>query len=205
MGRRRHTRITGPAALSPAALISAAGAVGLLLAGCGGEGSAPREASAGEENFKVHHLVSLTALHGDLHVSPEAGVFIEFGRAEAVIACEADAMICQEWPFVFAWPERGAPPADGWRAGDYDFRIAAQGPRNFCGRTRDAYLVEGANAAGWATRVWYHPDFGVFAVMSGQAEDGELVTVERAYITCDRGLYARQGGRMGGLPGWPWF
>ncbi|KAA5803661.1 hypothetical protein F1654_07620 [Alkalicaulis satelles] len=169
---------------------AALGVVCLALAACS-EGNAPRQAEAGEDRYAVYHLTSLTALHGDLHVSPGAGVFIEFGRAEAVIACEADAMMCQEWPFVFAWPERGAPPSGGWSAGGYEFRIAGQGPRSFCGRTREAYLVEGANEAGWATRVWYHPDFGVYAVMSGQAEDGELVTVERAYTTCDRGLYAR--------------
>lgn len=69
--------------------------------------------------------------------------------------------------------------------------MLAEAERNFCGRTRTAYLVEGVNETGWSTRVWYHPGFGVYAVMSGQARDGELVSVERAFVTCERGLYRR--------------
>lgn len=172
--------------------------VAAALSACS-EGAAPRTVTVGEETYPVHHLVSLTDPWTDLYIAPEQNVFIEFGRAEPVIACEAAGYHCQEWPFVFAFPLRGDAPESGWSAGDYQFRIVEQVERRFCGRARQAYLIEGANPAGWATRVWYHPDFGVYAVMSGQSEDGELVTVERAYTTCDRGLYARQGG---GLPGW---
>ncbi len=182
---------------------TAHGALALImaaaLAACSREGAAPRTVTVGETAYPVHHLVSLTDPWTDLYIAPDQGVFIEFGRAEPVIACEAAGKHCQEWPFVFSFPLRGRAPEAGWRAGGYEFRIVEQVERRFCGRARQAYLIEGANEAGWATRVWYHPDFGVYAVMSGQASDGELVTVERAYTTCDRGLYAREGG---GLASW---
>ncbi|WBQ10084.1 hypothetical protein L2D01_14510 [Hyphomonadaceae bacterium ML37] len=175
----------------------------LALSACS-EGAPPRTVTVGEDSYPVHHLVSLTDPWTDLYIAPDHNVFIEFGRAEPVIACEAAGYHCQEWPFVFAFPLRGDAPEDGWSVGDYQFRIVEQVERRFCGRAREAYLIEGANPAGWATRVWYHPDFGVYAVMSGQSEDGEMVTVERAYTTCDRGLYARQGGGLDGLmDGWP--
>jgi hypothetical protein len=172
------------------------------LTACSGEGAAPRTVTVGEENYPVHHLVSLTDPWTDLYIAPDRSVFIEFGRAEPVIACESSGMHCQEWPFVFSFPLRGEAPEEAWSAAGYDFRIVEQVERRFCGRARQAYLIEGANEAGWATRVWYHPDFGVYAVMSGQAADGEMVTVERAYTTCDRGLYAREGGALGGLADW---
>lgn len=193
----RRTRSGAPCA---ALALAAAG----VLGACSGEGGPPRTVTIGQDVYPVHHLVSLTDPWTDLYIAPDHNVFIEFGRAEPVIACEAAGLHCQEWPFVFAFPSDGEAPGAGWSAGGYDFRIVEQVERRFCGRTREAYLIEGADAAGWATRVWYHPDFGIYAVMTGQAADGELVTVERAYTTCDRGLYARESrGPAGLIAGWP--
>jgi len=169
------------------------GAAALALAACS-EGQAPQRVLIGDEEVAVHRLVDLTDPYGDLYIAPQRGVFIDFGRTEAIIACERRGYICTEWPFVFSFPEDGEAPTGAWTAGDYEFEVIAQAQRNFCGRTRTAYLVEGSNDIGWSTRVWYRPDFGVYAVMSGQARDGELVTIERAFTTCDRGLFARSGG-----------
>lgn len=171
------------------------------LTACSGEGQAPQTALIGDDDVPVHRLTNLTDPYGDLYVSLERDVVLDFGRAEAVIACERRGYICLEWPFVFSFPESGEPPAGGWSAGGYEFKTIARAERDFCGRTRRAYLIEGSNSVGWATRVWYHPDFGVYAVMTGQAEDGDLVTVERAFTTCDRGLLAREGAGLGGLFG----
>ncbi len=173
----------------------------LGLAACSGEGHAPDTALIGEDEIPVHRLTSLTDPYADIYVSVEREIVLDFGRVEAVIECERRGYLCLEWPFVFAFPESGEPPANGWSAGGYEFRTVTRAERNFCGRTREAYLIEGSNGVGWATRVWYHPDFGVYAVMTGQAEDGDLVTVERAYTTCDRGLMAREGGSILGLGG----
>ena len=173
----------------------------LALTACAGEGETPQTARIGEDDVPVHRLINLTDPYGDLYVAMDRDVVLDFGRAEAVIACERRGYICLEWPFVFSFPESGEPPASGWSAGDYEFKILARAERDFCGRAWRAYLVEGSNSVGWATRVWYHPDFGVYAVMTGQAEDGDLITVERAYTTCDRGLLAREGGGLGGVLG----
>jgi hypothetical protein len=167
---------------------------GALLAACTGEGQAPQTAVIGEEDVPVHRLVDLTDPYGDLFIAQDRGIFIDFGRAEPIIRCERRGYICIEWPFVFSFPEDGDAPTGAWTAGAYEFQVIAEAERNFCGRARKAYLVEGSNAVGWATRVWYRPDFGVYAVMSGQARDGDLVTIERALTTCDRGLFARTGG-----------
>ncbi len=181
--------------------IAVLGLSALTLSACAGEGDAPQTALIGEEQVPVHRLVNLTDPYGDLYVSMDRDVVLDFGRAEAVIECERRGYICLEWPFVFSFPENGEPPASGWSAGGYEFKTLARAERDFCGRTRRAYLVEGSNAVGWATRVWYHPDFGVYAVMTGQAEGGDLITVERAYTTCDRGLLAREGGGLSGVFG----
>ena len=181
--------------------LSITAALALGLSACTGEGEAPQTAVVGTEEVPVHRLKSLTDPLSDLYVSIERDIVLDFGRVEAVIECERRGYICLEWPFVFAFPESGEPPATGWAAGGYDFRVVTRADRDFCGRTRNAYLIEGANGVGWATRVWYHPDFGVYAVMTGQAEDGDLVTIERAYTTCDRGLLARAGGGVLGLSG----
>jgi hypothetical protein len=181
-----------------------AGAVALAATACTGEGQAPRSILIEDEEVAVHHLVDLTDPYGDLFVAPERGVFIDFGRTEAIITCERRGYICTEWPFVFSFPEDGDAPAGGWTIGEYEFEVIAEAERDFCGRTRTAYLVEGANSVGWSTRVWYHPAFGVYAVMSGQAREGDMVTIERAFTTCDRGLFARSGGlfsRDGGAEG----
>ncbi|MEQ8433610.1 MAG: hypothetical protein RIA71_05160 [Oceanicaulis sp.] len=170
----------------------AAGAVFALTA-CAPEGRAPDRIEIGEERHPVYHLTSLSDPYGDLFVAPDQGVFIDFGRTEAIVSCERRGYTCVQWPFVFSFPDEGDPPAGGWQAAGYDFRVVAETERNFCGRTRTAYLVEGANETGWATRVWYNPDFGVYAVMSGQAFEGQLMNVERAYTTCQRGLFKRQG------------
>lgn len=174
------------------ALTGVAGAA--LLCACTPEGRAPEQIAIGEDRYPLYRLVSLSDPYGDLHVAPDQGVFIDFGRTESIVTCRQRGYTCLEWPFVFSFPEEGDPPANGWSAGGYDFRVVAEAERNFCGRTRRAYLVEGANGAGWATRVWYHPDFGVYAVMSGQASDGRMTEVERAYTICDRGLYKRERG-----------
>jgi hypothetical protein len=175
----------------------AAGAL-LALAACAPEGRAPERIEIGEDTHPVYRLTSLSEPYGDLFVAPDQGVFIDFGRTEAIVSCELRGYICIQWPFVFSFPDEGDPPSGGWRAAGYEFTVTAETDRNFCGRTRRAYLVEGANETGWATRVWYHPDFGVYAVMSGQAADGELVTVERAYTLCERGLFKRES-RLAGL------
>lgn len=167
---------------------------GMLMTACSGEGQAPQHALISDEEVAVHRLVDLTDPYGDLFIAPERGVFIDFGRAEPIITCERRGYICTEWPFVFSFPESGEAPTGAWTAGDYEFQVIAEAERNFCGRPRRAYLVEGSNDIGWSTRVWYRPDFGVYAVMSGQARDGELVTIERAFTTCDRGLFAQSGG-----------
>ncbi|MCR9129656.1 MAG: hypothetical protein NXI12_09050 [Alphaproteobacteria bacterium] len=170
------------------------GAACAALAACTGEGQAPQTTLIGEDEVAVHRLVDLTDPYGDLFIAPERGLFIDFGRAEPIITCERRGYICTEWPFVFSFPEDGEAPTGTWTAGAYEFEVIAEAERDFCGRTRTAYLVEGSNDVGWSTRVWYRPDFGVYAVMSGQARDGELVTIERAFTTCDRGLFARSGG-----------
>lgn len=177
------------------------GLCAIALSACTGEGNAPQTAVVGTEEVPVHRLKSLTDPLADLYVSIDREIVLDFGRVEAVIECERRGYICLEWPFVFAFPESGEPPATGWSAGGYDFRVVTRADRDFCGRLRNAYLIEGANGVGWATRVWYHPGFGVYAVMTGQAEDGDLVTIERAYTTCDRGLLARDGGGVLGLGG----
>lgn len=171
------------------------------LSACAGEGDAPQTALVGEDDVPVHRLTNLTDPYSDLYVAMDREMVLDFARAEAVIACERRGYICLEWPFVFSFPESGEPPAGGWSAGGYEFKTIARAERDFCGRARRAYLIEGSNSVGWATRVWYHPDFGVYAVMTGQAEDGDLVSVERAYITCDRGLLARERAGLGGLFG----
>jgi hypothetical protein len=187
----------GSTALSSMVRTLVLGVAAFSLSACMGEGEAPQKALVGTEEIPVHRLTSLTDPYSDLYVSMERQMVLDFGRVEAVIECERRGYICVEWPFVFAFPESGEPPANGWSAADYDFRVVTRAERDFCGRTRKAYLVEGYNGVGWATRVWYHPGFGVYAVMTGQAEDGDLVTIERAYTTCDRGLLARQGGGFG--------
>lgn len=166
----------------------------LGLAACGREGQAPQSILIDEEAVKIHHLVDLVDPYGDIFIAAEHGVFIDFGRTESIITCERAGYICIEWPFVFSFPEDGRAPSGSWSAGDYEFEVINEIERDFCGRMRTVYLVEGANPVGWSTRVWYHPRFGVYAVMSGQARDGRLVTIERAYTTCDRGLFARPGG-----------
>jgi hypothetical protein len=171
--------------------LAIAAAAAFAVSACAPEGRAPDQVLVGEERHPVFTLTSLTEPYGDLHIAPDQGVFVDFGRTESIVACERRGYTCVQWPFVFSFPDEGDPPASGWRAGGYDFRVVAEAERNFCGRSRRAYLVEGANETGWATRVWYHPGFGVYAVMSGQAEDGALVTVERAYTLCERGLYRR--------------
>lgn len=173
----------------------------LALGACSGEGRAPDTATVGQDEIPVHRLTSLTDPYADLYVSLDRDIVLDFGRVEAVVECERRGYLCLEWPFVFAFPESGEPPAGGWSAAGYEFRTVTRAERNFCGRTRRAYLIEGSNGVGWATRVWYHPGFGVYAVMTGQAEDGDLVTIERAYTTCDRGLLARDGGALGVLGG----
>lgn len=172
-------------------------AAAFALAACSGEGQAPQSVTIGEDPVKVHRLVDLTDPYGDLFIAAERGVFVDFGRTEPIVTCERRGYICTEWPFVFSFPEDGAAPTGSWTAGDYEFEVIAEAERNFCGRNTTAYLVEGANETGWSTRVWYRPGFGVYAVMSGQAREGELVTVERAFTTCDRGLFARSGGLFG--------
>ncbi|MGJ3230724.1 MAG: hypothetical protein ACFE0P_02890 [Oceanicaulis sp.] len=170
---------------------AAAAIAGFGLAACAPEGRSPDTVTIGEDRHPVFEMISLTDPYSDIHVAPAQGVFVDFGRTESIVTCERRGYTCLQWPFVFSFPDEGDPPAAGWRAGGYDFRVVTLAERNFCGRTRRAYLVEGQNEVGWATRVWYHPDFGVYAVMSGQAEGGELVSVERALTTCDRGLYKR--------------
>jgi len=191
--------VTGRFAFTPLIRGAVLGLAALSLSACGGEGRTPDTAAVGQDDIPVHRLTSLTDPYADLYVSLDREVVLDFGRVEAVIACERRGYICLEWPFVFAFPENGEPPASGWSAGGYEFRTVTRAERNFCGRTRRAYLIEGSNSVGWATRVWYHPDFGVYAVMTGQAEDGDLLTIERAYTTCDRGLLAREGGALGFL------
>mgnify|MGYP006268915941 CR=1 FL=1 len=174
-----------------------AAACGLAVAGCAREGQAPASITIDEDSVAVHQLIDITDPYGDVFIAPSRGLFIDFGRAEPIIECERRGYICTEWPFVFSFPEDGAPPSAPWTIGDYEFEVIAQAERDFCGRTREAYLVQGANETGWSTRVWYHPGFGVYAVMSGQAYDGVLTQIERAFITCDRGLFARRGGLLG--------
>ena len=193
---RRHG-ITRPA--DARAALAAAGA--FAATACSGEGQAPQTVMIEDQEVTVHRLVDLTDPYGDLFIVPERGVFIDFGRTEPIITCERRGYICTEWPFVFSFPEDGDAPAGSWTAGDYEFEVIAEAERDFCGRNQTAYLVEGSNAVGWSTRVWYRPRFGVYAVMSGQARDGELVTIERAFTTCDRGLFARPGGLFSGRGG----
>ena len=149
------------------------------------------EVTIGEDRHPVFTLTSLSDPYTDLHLAPDQGVFVDFGRTESIVTCERRGYTCLQWPFVFSFPDEGEPPAAGWSAAGYDFRLVAKAERNFCGRSREAYLIEGQNEVGWATRVWYHPSFGVYAVMSGQAREGELVSVERAFTTCERGLFKR--------------
>ena len=193
--------VTGRTAFSPLMRALVLGAAALGLSACSGEGDPPQTALVGTEQIPVHQLTSLTDPYADLYVSMDREIVLDFGRVEAVIECERRGYICLEWPFVFAFPESGEPPTAGWSAGGYEFRTVMQTERDFCGRTRNAYLIEGSNSVGWATRVWYHPAFGVYAVMTGQAEDGDLVTIERAYTTCDRGLLARDNAGVLALGG----
>lgn len=187
--------MTPAARLGPA--ITAAFSM-LVLAACSPEGRRPQTVTIGEDRHPVFTLTSLTYPYGDLHIAPDQGVFVDFARTESVVTCDRRGYTCLQWPFVFSFPDDGDPPAAGWRAAGYEFRVLAETERNFCGRARRAYLVEGVNETGWSTRVWYSPRFGVYAVMSGQARDGALVDVERAFITCERGLYERGWARAAG-------
>lgn len=165
-----------------------------MLVGCSREGDRPQTVLIQDEEIAVHRLVSLTDPYSDLFISPERGVFVDFGRTEPIISCERRGYVCTEWPFVFSFPVEGDAPTGSWTVGQYEFEVIGEVRRDFCGRSRDVYLVEGSNSVGWSTRVWYHPSFGVYAVMSGQAEDGVMTQIERAFTTCDRGLYARGRG-----------
>lgn len=143
-------------------------------------------------HITLHPLRDLSDPHYDLFISLEDGTYTEFGRPLRLIGCSDERYICLEWPFLFAFPKRGTPSSNGWDHAGYHFEIISETKRDFCGRTRQTYLIEGSNDEGWSSRVWYRPDFGVYAVMTGQAEEGRLVEVERSYATCTQGLLNRR-------------
>jgi hypothetical protein len=87
----------------------------LVTAACAPEGRAPEQVTIGETRHPVFTLTSLTDPYGDLHIAPDQGVFVDFGRTEAVVACERRGYTCLQWPFVFSFPEDGDPPATGRR------------------------------------------------------------------------------------------
>lgn len=177
-------------------LAALAGVIGAVTVACSAEGDRPQQAMINnEDSVAVHRLINLSDPYGDVFIAPERGIFIDFGRTESIIECNRADYFCTEWPFVFSFPHNGEAPVGSWTAGEYTFEVVAQAERDFCGRSRDVYLIQGSNSVGWATRVWYHPSFGVYAVMSGQAEEGRMVSVERAFTTCDRGLYSRSYAR----------
>lgn len=170
-----------------------------LLAACGNEGRAPRLAELGEDidgrilRSPVHHLQNFDDPYADWFIAPERGLYLELGRLSQIVTCEADGYICVAWPFAFSFPLEGVPSMAGWQAGGFTFSARHEVERDFCGRTRQVYLIEGADPSGAATRTWYHPDFGIYAIAIGQAEEGRMVRIERAYTTCERGLYSRGG------------
>ena len=143
------------------------------------------------EYITLHHLRTDDP-HYDLYISETENTYTEFGRVSALVRCKDDDYICLEWPFVFAFPKRGAPDEDGWSVDGYDFYILAHTEREFCGRRLKTYLIEGTNSEGWASRVWYRPNFGIYEVMTGQAEEGRLVQIERTYSTCTQGFMDQQ-------------
>lgn len=177
-----------------AAILAATG----LVSACGQEGRAPRMADLGEDRTgrsqttPVHHLKNLDDPYADWFIAEAQGVYLELGRLSQIVECEAQGYVCIAWPFAFSFPEQGPPSMAGWQAGGFTFTARYEVERDFCGRERRVYLIEGADPSGAATRTWYHPDFGIYAILIGQAEEGRMVHIERAYATCERGLYARR-------------
>lgn len=165
-------------------------ALALGLAACA-EGRAPETVRVEEERYTVWRLASLTEATSELHIAAEQGLVLDFGRAEAIAPCDTRGWVCIEHPFFFAMPTTGEVPERPWTVGEREFRVLAREQREFCGRRREVYLIEGSAGVGWASRVWYSPDFGVYAVTNGYAEGTAMDTVLQAWATCDRGLYDR--------------
>ena len=170
---------------------------GLAVSACGADGAVPRRADLGADpdgrpqSTPVYQLRNLDDPYADWFIAPERGLFVESGRLYDIVTCEAEGFDCIAWPFAFSFPSEGAPSMAGWQAGGYSFAARYETERDFCGRVREAWMIEGTDGSGLATRTWYHPDFGIYAILVGQAEDGRLVRIERAYSTCEAGLYAR--------------
>lgn len=169
-----------------------------LLAACSQEGRAPRLAELGEDRdgrallTPVHHLQNVDDPYADWFIAQERGLYLELGSLARIVPCQAEGYVCVAWPFAFSFPLDGPPSMAGWQAGGLSFSARHEVERDFCGRTRRVYLIEGTDPSGAATRTWYHPDFGIYAILIGQAEDGRMVRIERAYTTCERGLYQRR-------------
>ena len=175
-----------------AVLILAAASLGA----CGGDGRAPRMAEldpdmpSRETKTPVYQLQNLDDPYGDWFIAPERGLYFEFGAPGELVSCEAEGYACLAWPFAFSFPLDGAPSMAGWEAGGMTFVARYETERDFCGAPRDVWMIEADDGAGGSTRVWYDPDFGIYSVMIGQAEDGRMARIERAYATCERGLYS---------------
>lgn len=174
------------------------GASALLLAGCGGrEGTSPRSTSVEinsrtneRARVEMHHLQNLADPYADLYMSAFGQNYTQFGSTGEIEFCEADGYFCMASPFVFSYPETGRPSMAGWEIGEYSFVARHEVERNFCGRNREVFMIEATNASGDATRVWYHPEFGIYGVIDGEVdEDGELSEAEAIYMTCERGLF----------------
>lgn len=172
-------------------------AAGLAVSACGADAGAPSRADLGTDrdgrpqSTPVYQLRNLDDPYTDWFIAPERGLFVESGRLFDIVNCEAEGYACIAWPFAFSFPREGAPSMAGWEAGGYSFAARYETERDFCGRVREAWMIEGTDGSGLATRTWYHPDFGIYAILIGQAEAGRMVRIERAYSTCEEGLYAR--------------
>lgn len=175
----------------------------LMVSACGGqEGASPRTTDVQLSRFsgetsrvEVHHLKNLSDPYADLYVSAEQGIYTQFGSVGNIELCEADGYVCMTEPFLFSYPTSGRPSMAGWTAGAYNFVAVHEIERDFCGRQRDVFMIEGTDETGASTRVWYHPEFGIYAVIDGKVdEDGELTLAEAIYTTCERGLLRRDEG-----------
>ena len=177
------------------------GAAATLLSACGGsEGTPPRTTEVQLSRFseetarvEVHHLKNLSDPYADLYVSAEQGIFTQFGSVGNIEVCESDTYVCMTEPFLFSYPVTGRPSMAGWTIGPYQFVARHEVERDFCGRKREVFLIEGTDETGASTRVWYHPEFGIYAVIDGRVdEEGELTLAEAIYTTCERGLLRRE-------------
>lgn len=162
----------------------------LALGACTPEGRDPDTITINGESHRVYSLTSaFDPGIDDLVLAPDLAGYPHVVFNPPFAPCWRTGYICARSPFVFSFPEAGDPPVHGWSAAGHSFRVVGRVPRDFCGRERRVFLVEGADDSGRITRVWYHPDFGVYAVMHGRAVGVDGFDAAHVYTTCQRGLF----------------